>query len=97
MNRIFAGQTALRLTLKTGADLEGINTAAIKYKKPDGTAGSFAAGVTDSERGIICHECVEGEIDMPGWWTLWAFVTFADGRTAAGETAKVFVWNEGKG
>jgi hypothetical protein len=26
----------------------------------------------------------------------WAFVTFADGRSAAGEAAKVYVWNEGK-
>jgi hypothetical protein len=43
------------------------------------------------------HECIEGELDMAAWWVFWAFITFADGRTAAGEAAKVFVWNEGFG
>jgi hypothetical protein len=41
------------------------------------------------------HECIEGELDSAGWWG--AFITFADGRTAAGEAAKVFVWDEGGG
>jgi len=26
----------------------------------------------------------------------WAFITFEDGRTAAGEPARVFVWEEGR-
>jgi hypothetical protein len=69
----------------------------IKYRKPDGAAGSFQAGVADTGKGIIFHECIEGEIDTAGWWTFWAFITFNDGRTASGEAAKVFVWNEGGG
>jgi hypothetical protein len=36
-------------------------------------------------------------VDKDGeWWAFWAFITFADGRTAAGESAKVFVWEEGR-
>jgi hypothetical protein len=97
MGKIFKGQSALRITVKTFTDLEGIVSAVIKYRKPDGSAGEFAAGVRDVGKGVIFHECIEGEIDMAGWWALWAFVTFADGRTAAGETAKVFVWMEGSG
>jgi hypothetical protein len=97
MNRIYAGQSALRLTLKTFIDLEGIISAIIKYRKPNGTTGSFAAGVSDTGKGIIFHECIEGEIDMAGWWMFWAFISFADGRTAAGEAAKVYVWKEGFG
>jgi hypothetical protein len=27
----------------------------------------------------------------------WAFITFGDGRTAAGEAAKVYIWHEGFG
>jgi hypothetical protein len=95
MSRVYCGQSALRITVKTFTDLEGIITALIKYRKSDGTTGEFAAGVVDSGKGIIFHECIEGELDMPGWWVFWAFITFADGRTAAGETAKVFVWKEG--
>jgi hypothetical protein len=97
MRKIFRGQSALRITLKTFTDLEGIESALIKYRKPDGMCGSFPAGVSDAGGGIIFHECIEGEIDIPGWWAFWAFITFADGRTAAGETAKVYVWKEGSG
>jgi hypothetical protein len=96
MRRIYKGQSALRITVKTFIDLEGIEGAVIRYRKPDGVTGEFAAGVGDEAKGVIFHECIEGEIDRAGWWSFWAFITFADGRTAAGETVKIFVWTEGK-
>jgi hypothetical protein len=95
MGKVFKGQSALRITVKTFTDLEGIISAIIKYRKPDGVTGEFAAGVGGSGKGIIFHECIDGELDMAGWWVFWAFVTFADGRTTAGEAAKVYVWKEG--
>ena len=97
MWRIFKGQSALRITLRTFIDFEEIENAVIRYRKPSGASGEFAAAVSDPAKGIIFHECIEGDIDVSGWWVFWAFVTFADGRTAAGEPAKVFVWNEGFG
>ncbi|MFP3041732.1 hypothetical protein LQZ19_07905 [Treponema primitia] len=97
MNRIYKGQSALRITVKTFTDLEGVESAVIRYRKPDGSVGSFAAGVGDVARGVLFHECIEGELDKAGWWMFWAFITFADGRTAAGEAARVFVWKEGAG
>jgi hypothetical protein len=80
----------------TFCDLEGIQNAAIRYRKPGGFSGEFAAAVGDAAKGVIFHECIEGEIDRAGWWVFWAFITFADGRTAAGEAEKVYVWREGK-
>ena len=97
MRRIYKGQSALRITLKTFTDLEGIISAVIKYRKPDGVCGEFPAGVADSAKGVIFHECLEGEIAASGWWAFWAFITFADGRAAAVETAKAYVWHEGGG
>jgi hypothetical protein len=97
MSKIFKGQSALRITVKTFIDLEGIISAVIKFIKPDGKTGFFTAAVGDVANGIIFHECIEGEIDVSGWWTFWAFITFSDGRTAAGEAAKVYVWFEGSG
>ena len=94
--KIFNGQSALRIMVKTFCDLSGALSAAIRYRKPNGKTGEFAAAVRNAGKGIISHECIEGEIDMPGWWTFWAFITFGDGRTAAGETEKVYVWREGK-
>jgi hypothetical protein len=82
--------------LKTFTDLEGCISAVIKYRKPDGKTGEFSAAVGDLARGVIFHECIEGEIDASGWWAFWAFVTFVDERTAAGEAAKVYVYHEGK-
>jgi hypothetical protein len=94
--KIFKGQTALRITIKTFCDLEGISSAVIRFRKPDGKIGEFKAAVKDAEKGVIFHEIIEGEIDVSGWWVFWAFVTFEDGRTAAGEASKVFVWEEGR-
>jgi len=94
--KIFKCQSALRITVKTYCDLEGIDKAVIRFSKPDGSIGEFAAAVKDTANGVIFHEIIEGEIDASGWWAFWAFITFADGRTAAGEAAKVYVWNEGR-
>ena len=97
MAKIFKEQTALRITLKTFTDLEDIKSAVIKYQKPNGSIGEFSAAVGDTSKSVIFHECIEGELDLSGWWSFWAFVTFADGRTAAGEAAKVFIWEQGGG
>jgi hypothetical protein len=96
MGRIYKYQSALRIAVKTFVDLEGIENAVIKFRKPDGSTGQFTAAVSDTANGVIFHEVIEGEIDACGWWAFWAFVTFSDGRTAAGEAAKVYVWQEGK-
>jgi hypothetical protein len=95
MGKIFKQQSALRIILKTFCDLEGVLSAVIRFRKPSGKTGEFAAAVEDTESGVIFHECIEGEIDVSGWWAFWAFITFVDGRTAAGEAAKVYVWKEG--
>ena len=97
MGKIFKGQNALRITLKTFCDLEGIGNACIRFRKPNGKGGELSAAVGDTAKGVIFYECIEGDIDVSGWWAFWAFITFADGRTAAGETAKVYIWQEGKG
>ena len=97
MGRIFKGQSALRITLKTFTNLEGIEKADIKYRKPNKREGIFCAGISDAEQGLIFHECLEGDIDVSGWWVFWAFITFSDGRTAAGQAARVYVWSEGSG
>jgi hypothetical protein len=96
MSRLFENQTALRITLKTFIDLEGIDNAVIKYRKPNGKTGEFSAAVGDTVIGTIFHECIEGDIDASGWWAFWAYITFADGRTASGQTAKVYVWKSGR-
>ena len=96
MVKIFKDQSALRIKMRTFVSLENIEKAVIRFCKPDGKQGEFSAGVDDSEAGTIIHEFIEGELNASGWWSFWAFVTFCDGRTAAGEAAKVFIWQEGQ-
>jgi hypothetical protein len=96
MSKIFKGQSALRITVKTFTDLDGVISAVIKYRKPDGRMGEFPAVAGEAAKDVISHECRAGELDTSGWWAFWAYVTFADGRTAAGEAEKVFIWQEGR-
>ena len=96
MGKVFRGQTALRITVRTFCDLSRTESVWIRYRKPDKTGGEFTAAVEDEEKGIIFYDCKAGDIDVSGWWVFWAFVTFDDGSSAAGEVAKVFVWREGR-
>jgi hypothetical protein len=96
MSVVFKGQSYLRITAKTFVDLSDAVSCVIKYRKPDGCTGSFTAAVSDVSGGAVFHECPGGELDMSGWWVFWAFIEFADGRSACGEAARVFVREEGK-
>ena len=58
MGKIFKGQSALRITVKTFCDLEGVLSAVIRFCKPDGILGEFAAAVGDAAKGVIFHECM---------------------------------------
>jgi hypothetical protein len=98
VKKIYKGQSALRLIVKTYTDLKGADRAAIRYVKPGKAQvrGEFSAVVDDEERGIIRHDFNEGELDESGWWVFWAYAEFAGGRCAAGEPVKVYVWEEGR-
>jgi hypothetical protein len=96
VNKIYMGQSSLRIVLDTYADLEGCDAAFIRYRKPDDTKGSFAAAVLGGETGTIFYDCRSGDLDQAGWWAFWAYIQFEDGRAAAGEASKVYVWREGR-
>ena len=95
MGNIFVGQSALRITLRTFCDLENVEKAIIKYRKPNGMAGEFAAVVDENAKGNIHHDCTDGDIDVSGLWSFWAVATMGDGRIAVGETSRVFVRRQG--
>jgi hypothetical protein len=94
--KIFVGQSALRVVIKTYADLTDAASVLICYRKPDRTRGAWQAGVLDRQNGDIVRECAEGDFDQSGWWRLWARVAYNDGRVAIGAASKIYVWNEGQ-
>jgi len=52
--------------LRTFCDLENVERAIIKYIKPNGRAGEFAAVVDENAKGNIHHDCTDGDIDVSG-------------------------------
>jgi len=97
VGKIYKDQSALRIVVKTFCDLDGIKAAFIKYIKPNGDEGEFSAVVIDPVNGILSYECSKGDINVAGWWDMWAYIVFEDDRTAAGETVEVHVWRKGSG
>jgi len=94
MGKIYAGQTALTITVTVGQDVTG-GTCLIKYQKPDDTCGSFAATIITASTGIIQYVVTSvNDIDQSGEWMFWGYVTFASGTVAAGEPYKELIYAE---
>jgi hypothetical protein len=96
MGKIYRNQTALRFQLDCKTDISGSLDEKIRYEKPTGATGSWAASVLNATLGYIYYDVVAtGDVDTVGVWTLWSFITFSDGRKAPGEPAEVRVYEEG--
>jgi len=66
-----------------------------KYRKPDGTEGSWDATIEDAVNGIIYYDITGSDEIDKGLYTFWAFITFNDGRSAPGESLTRFFYSEG--
>jgi len=96
MGKIYVAQTAVTFQATVREDITGA-TCAIKYKKPDGTAGSWTAAIVTAATGVIKYEVETSSIlGLAGDWVLWAYITFLDGTVAAGEPFTVTVYDEGR-
>lgn len=96
MGKIYLNQSSLRIHLTTGVDITGATVTQIKFKKPSGSTGEWTASVDDVGAGSIYYDLTGTELNEAGTWTLWAYVTFADTRSAPGEPVKVTVFIEGE-
>lgn len=96
MGKVYLNQTKLRLEVDTETDCTGATEVLIKYKKPSGTTGSFAAALAADKRTLVYEFSSESKFDEAKKWILWAHVVFADGRSAPGEPVDVVVYEEGK-
>lgn len=96
MRNVFVGQSALRISGRTGTALTDVMACEIRYRKPDSQTGEWTAFVSDENRGVVSYDVLENELDIPGWWTFWVYVQFDDERVAFGDAVKVFVREEGR-
>lgn len=97
MSKIYVGQTALIIRVNTGINLATASILQIKYKKEDGSTGTWTATVYNSSRGVIQYQIASAnDLDQSGDWDAWSYVTFADGNVAPGEVFHFHVYNEGE-
>jgi len=96
MSALFVGQSALRISARTGTALSAVASCELRFEKPDGSRGLWDAFVSDAERGVVSYDLLGNELDLAGWWRFWVFVTFTDGRASFGDAARVFVREEGR-
>ena len=97
MGKIYAGQTAVEFEITVGQDITGATSVLIKYKKPSGATGEFIATIVTPATGVIKYEVTStAELDEDGTWLIWAYITFASGKVAAGEPFELEIYNEGQ-
>jgi len=58
----------IRLTLDTKIDLSGYATLQIRYEKPDGTTGCWAATICPTDNTRMYYDTVIGDLDQAGEW-----------------------------
>jgi hypothetical protein len=91
--KIFVGQTALRLELATLLDSADIKSAKIKYKKPLGETGEWDAVVDDN--GIIYKDDFQtSDLDQAGTWIFWPRVVNQADQVAFGDGAHQRIYEE---
>jgi len=96
MGKVYVGQTKLKIVLDLNSNITG-TTVILKYEKPDGATGNFPMVITDAINGIVERVvALATDFDVKGNWNMWAHVTYADSKVAAGEPFKLFFGTEGE-
>ena len=97
MGQIFVNQTNLDIEVTVQQDITGATETLIKFIKPSDKEGQFVATILDPLIGKIKYSIVDAtDIDEYGEWIFWGFITFADGKKAAGEPFQLKVFEEGE-
>jgi len=95
MSLFYNGQNSVKIRLTALGNLSDVQTALIKYKKPDGTIGSWPASVEDAVTGIIFYDLLPADELTTGDWVFWAHTTYTDTRVGIGDAVKITVKPEG--
>jgi len=95
MSVFYDGQNSVKIRLTALGNISDATECLVKYKKPDGTTGSWAASVEDAATGIIYYNLLPADELTAGDWTFWAHVTYSDTRIGIGDATKITVKAEG--
>jgi len=70
----------VRISLITNIVLTGLTTK-IKFRRPDGTTGSWDAVIDGTDNTKMYHDTDINDLNVPGYWHLQAFVEAAGVRS----------------
>jgi hypothetical protein len=93
MSKIYKGEYGIEIRCKTGIDLTGAQTTELHVSKPDGRTMRKTATIEAPESaGILTYTTVRGDLDVPGTYRIYSYVTFAS-SSFRGETAVFQVYD----
>lgn len=90
MGNIYVGDTGTDIILDSGSDISSQTSLKIKYRKPDGTVGEWAALVTETNKAK--YTTLENDLDLAGIWQMQIYVELPD-WSGYGELAEVAIHN----
>jgi hypothetical protein len=90
--KIYVGQTKLTITLNMGSTLTGVDSAVIKYLKPNKLQGELEATISGQS---VIHVVDTNFLTVAGDWKFWAEITWLDSTVASSEAVLVKVYNPG--
>lgn len=96
MAKVYVGDFDTLIAIDVGVDVSSATSLAIKYTKPDGTAGEWVGAAGGSGNVEIQYQTNTGDIDQAGEWLLQPYVediTGASGWNGLGETVRLDVYD----
>ncbi len=96
MSKIYVNQP-FRLELNVNQNIEGAS-AIIKVKRKNGPSTEqfdLNATIIDAEIGVIQSLVTPTINNIVGKWTVWAYITFANGDMIPGEPYSFEIYKEG--
>lgn len=90
--RIYKGDVGTKIQLDAGEDISGAGKAELKFRKPDGTEGSFTATISTQYAYYITTEV--SDLNVVGKWDFQLFVSDLNSWSGYGEVTSFYVWEK---
>ena len=96
-SRIFQGTSAIKLTIRTLANLTDASYVITKFKSPISNITSVDSSIVEAASGVV--ECIvpatTNIFNELGYWSVWVEIHFSDGSVGYGDAEKVQVIPQG--
>jgi len=86
---LFKGDIGVKIVLDALVDISDATVRKIKYKKPDGTTGSWDAALESAMK--LSFVTIAGSLNQSGVWWLQIYFETASGQKISGEWVEVTV------